>query len=206
LELCGKPKWCLPQDSAQRVSRVQLHGAEQVHRLRPTCLWCPYWTRQFPRLSWMPQLVTRHLAKLQSLQPKQHGRRSNACPLLRYAHRRCFRGLISRRALFFLSAPCTTESQERGGTNARTEGEKLTEFEFTQQRGDSCGGPTPRRESSLSGQCPARCTSKPQACEAAFSVPFLVAVERAARRPLFCSVECRQSQKQCLGGDQISPG
>ncbi|KAH8630921.1 hypothetical protein IG631_15498 [Alternaria alternata] len=35
-----------------------------------------------------------------------------------------------------MSAPCTTQSQERGGTNARTEGEMLTEFEFTQQRGD----------------------------------------------------------------------
>ena len=45
--------------------------------------------------------------------------------------------VISLRALFFsMSAPCTTQSQERGGTNARTEGEMLTEFEFTQQRGD----------------------------------------------------------------------
>lgn len=156
----------------------------------------------------MPQLVTRHLAKLRSLRPKQHGRRSNACPLLENAHRQLLQGTNFTSGAFFFErvrrAPA--QSQERGGTNARAEGEILTEFEFTQQRGDSCGGPTPRRESRLSGQCPARCTTKPQAREAAFSVPFLVVVERAARRPLFCSVECRQSQKQCLGGDQISPG
>jgi hypothetical protein len=179
------------------------HCAQQVHR--HGCV-APIGQGSSRDRGRMLQPVTRHQAKLQSLWPKQHGRRSNACPLLRYAHRRRFRGLLcnfTSGAFFFLSAPCTPQSQERGGTNARTDAHRVRVYATTWRW---LYGPIPRRESRLSGQCPARCTSKPQACEAALSVPFLVGVARAPRRPLFCSVECRQCQKQSLGGDQISPG